>query len=140
MNPGALLLAQARETLDAADRLGHSNVPTILAAIVLVLAGAVAVLVREVVRQHNARLADAAARHADAERHSAERLAQAEKHAAEMLALQGTMIPRVAEVTEAATALSSVAVALTDARDSFDRATPLSVPAPPPRGPRGGRP
>lgn len=129
MNPGALLLAQARETLDAADRLGHSNVATVLAFAALVLAGAVAVLVREVVRLHAARLADADAR-----------LANAEKHAAEMLALQGQMIPRIAEVTEAATALSGVAAALTDARDTYERATPLSTPAPPPpRGSRGGR-
>ena len=139
MIPTGALLAQAGATLDAADRLGHSNVPTILAAIVLVLAGAVVVLVREVVRQHAARLADAAARNDATAKHAAETLALSEKHAAEMLALQGTMIPRIAEVTDAATALSGVAEALTDARDTFDRATPLSTPTPAPRGSRGGR-
>lgn len=128
MNPAAPLLAQARETLDAADRLGHSNVSTVLAFVALVLGLAVGVLVREVVKQHAARLADAATR-----------LADAEKHAAAMLDLQGQMIPRIAEVTEAATALSGVAAELTDARATYERATPLSTPAPPPRGSRGGR-
>ena len=96
--------------------------------------------VREVMRLHTARLADAAARHADAERHSAEKFSQAERHAGEMLALQGQMIPKIAEVTEAATALSGVAEALTDARETFDRATPLSTHAPPPRASRGAKP
>jgi hypothetical protein len=101
----------------------------VLAFAALVLGIAVGVLVREVLKQHAARLADADAR-----------LANAEKHAAEMLALQGQMIPRIAEVTEAATALSGVAAALTDARDTYERATPLSTPAPhTPRGSRGGR-
>lgn len=139
MNPGALPLAQARETLDAADRLGHSNVATVLAFAALVLGLAVGVLVREVVRLHAARLADADARNDATAKHAAETLALSEKHAAEMLALQGTMIPRIAEVTDAATALSGVAEALTDARDTFDRATPLSTPTPAPRGSRGGR-
>lgn len=134
------LLAQVSSTLDAADRLGRAPASVILAAVVLVLAGALVVTVREVMRLHTARLADAAARHADAERHSAEKFSQAERHAGEMLALQGQMIPKIAEVTEAATALSGVAEALTDARETFDRATPLSTHAPPPRASRGAKP
>jgi hypothetical protein len=39
VNPGALLLAQARETLDAADRLGHATPAVILAAAVVLLVG-----------------------------------------------------------------------------------------------------
>lgn len=55
------LLAQVSSTLDAADRLGRAPASVILAAVVLVLAGALVVTVREVMRLHTARLADAAA-------------------------------------------------------------------------------
>jgi hypothetical protein len=126
------MLAQVGATLDAADRIGNSNVPTILAFIVVVLAGALAVCVREIVRLQNAR-------HADAEKHASDRLATSERHAAEMLALQGQMLPTIAEVHDMVTTLSDVAESLTDARDEYSRATPPSTPAPPPRAGRGGK-
>ncbi len=123
MNPAALLLAQARETLDAADRLGHATPTVILAAATLGLIVVVGLLAREVVRLQNGR-------HDDAEKHAAEKLALSEKHAADLLA---QVVPRLDGLKDAAIALSGVAEALTDARDTYERATPLSTPAPAPR-------
>lgn len=157
MNPVAPFLAQARETLDAADRLGHATPAVILAAAVVLLVGVVVYLARENTRLHGELRAQAekhakeasetaaaqaehlhslAIAHAtelreQSEAHAAQRAADHAANLADMRASHAQDVGRLDRLSEAARALTTAVEAMTDAKETFrDSTTPVSTPAP----------